>query len=225
MQGGVLVPWAIAERLKTHFDFVNLPESIDSIPPSVNVMMVVHPKALSERAIYELEQFLFRGGRVLLFVDPKSESDPSVGPLQVSDSTNSLRKLFDQWGVKIPQGRVVGDRTLALRINAGSATQPIPANYLAWLGVTGDSFSREDPVTSQLTTLNLPTAGYIQLAENSSLAMKPLIVSTTNSSPLDVDSLKGLRPDILGLLDRFNPDEQSYVMAARAKRCGVDSLC
>ena len=71
-QGGVLVPWAIARHLKTGFDTIHLPESIDDLPASVDVMMVVHPRAMSDRAIYELEQFLFRGGRALLFVDPKA---------------------------------------------------------------------------------------------------------------------------------------------------------
>ncbi len=215
MQGGVLVPWAIAKPMSANFDLVNLPEAIDALPETISVMMVVHPRAMSERALFELEQFLFRGGRAILFVDPKAETDPTSGPDKISSSVDGLHPLLAHWGIQVPDGQLVGDRSMALRINAGSAAQPVPADYLVWLGVPQEQMSQDDPVTGQLSALNIPSAGFILRDENSPITLTPLISSTENSSSIAAEEVRGSRPDILGLLDRFQPDDQTYVMAAR----------
>ena len=214
-QGGVLVPWAIARHLKDGFDTIHLPESIDDLPASIDVMMVVHPRAMSDRAIYELEQFLFRGGRALLFVDPRAESDTSVGPDAASSSVGGLGPLFETWGVEVPDRRLVGDRSMALTINAGTAARPVPAEFLAWLGASAEYLAQDDPVTARLPALNLASAGSIRQAEGSPLHLEPLIVSSRDSGSIDVGAVRGLRPDILGLLDRFRPDGETYVLGAR----------
>ncbi len=215
MQGGVLVPWAIGRHLKASFDVVNLPESIDALPSELGVMMVVHPRAMNERAVYELEQFLFRGGRAVLFIDPKAESDPSQGAGGTSTSAGGIQPLFERWGIRVPEGKLVADRSMALRINAGSAARPVPADYLLWLGVSGEHMASDDPVTSQLPPLNLASAGHIVRESGSPLTLEPLISSSRNSSLMDAGEVRGSRPDVLGLLDRFAPDDRMYVMAAR----------
>ena len=214
-QGGVLVPWAIARHLKDGFDTIHLPESIDDLPASIDVMMVVHPRAMTDRAIYALEQFLFRGGRALLFVDPRAESDTSVGPDAASSSAGGLGPLFETWGIEVPDRRLVGDRSMALTINAGTAARPVPAEFLAWLGASAEYLAQDDPVTARLPALNLASAGSIRRAEGSPLDLEPLIVSSRDSGPIDVDAVRGLRPDVLGLLDRFRPDGETHVLGAR----------
>ena len=214
-QGGVLVPWAIARHLKAGFDTIHLPESIDDLPASIDVMMVVHPRAMSDRAIYELEQFLFRGGRALLFVDPRAESDTSVGPESASSSTGGLGRLLKAWGIEVPDHQLVGDRSMALTINAGTAARPVPAEFLVWLGASTEHLAQDDPATARLPTLNLASAGFIRQVEGSPLVLEPLIASSLDSGPIDVDAVRGLRPDVLGLLDRFRPDGDTYVLGAR----------
>lgn len=215
MQGGLSIPWVITDQLRKQFQIVNLPESIDSIPQNVNVLMVVHPRNMNDRALYALEQFLFRGGRAMLFVDPKFESDLSMSPDQTSTSASGLQKLFKQWGIEVPEGRLVGDRSMALRINAGTAAQPIPADYILWLRVPSEFMSEEDPVTRQLTELNIATTGFITRNDKSTVSMETLITSSKNSSQVSADEALGFRPDILGMQERFQPDDEQYTIAAR----------
>lgn len=212
---GVLVPWGIGNRLKADFNIISIPESIDELPATVDVMMVVHPRALSRRALYEIEQFLFRGGRAILFIDPKAESDQSIRSDDISASTRGLQPLLEQWGIQVSEGQLVGDKSLALRINAGSAAQPIPADFLVWLGVSGDNMNHADPVTSELPDVNFASAGFITRADDSPMAVEPLIFSSKNSGRIAVEDVHGLIPDVLGLLEKFKPDDKTYVMAAR----------
>lgn len=215
MQGSVSIPWGIAKELRAFFDVINLPQSIDDLPKRINVMMVVHPDTLSDRVMYELEQFLFRGGRGILFLDPRSESDGAIGPNDISTSVNSLGRLLEKWGIEVPDGQLMGDRSLAWRVNAGTAQRVIPADYVVWLAVTGENMDQNDPVTSQLPVINIASAGYIKRKEDSPLTMQSFITSTENSAPVSVDDVRGISPDILGLLDKFKPDENTYVLAAR----------
>ena len=215
MQGSVSIPWEIARHLRTFFDVINLPQSIDDLPGRIDVMVVVHPDTLSDRVQYELEQFLFRGGRAMLFLDPRSESNNRIGPDDISSSADSLSRLLEKWGVEIPDGKLTGDRSMAWRVNAGTQQRVIPANYVVWLAVSGEQMNQDDPVTSRLPLVNIASAGYIDREKNSPLTLEPLITSTENSAPVDVDLVRGLNPDILGLLDKFKPDENKYVIAAR----------
>ena len=215
MQGSVSIPWEIARHLRTFFDVINLPQSIDDLPGRIDVMVVIHPDTLSDRVQYELEQFLFRGGRAMLFLDPRSESNNRIGPDDISSSADSLSRLLEKWGVDIPDGKLTGDRSMAWRVNAGTQQRVIPADYVVWLAVSGEQMNQDDPVTSRLPLVNIASAGYIDRKKNSPLTLEPLITSTENSVPVDVDLVRGLNPDILGLLDKFKPDENKYVIAAR----------
>ena len=215
LQGRPTTPWAIAHTLNTNFKVINLPQSIDDLPANIQVMMVVHPRPLSARMQYELEQFLFRGGRMVLLVDPRAESDRSVGPNDISTSTASLPLLFAQWGIEVPSDQITGDRSMASRVNAGTAQRPIPADYLAWLSVTPDFMRQGDPVTSSLPEINIASAGFILRKDDAPLRLEPLIFSSTNSAPIDVNDVRGVRPDIVGILKNFKADARSYVMAAR----------
>ena len=180
-------------------------------------MMVVHPQKMNQRAIYELEQFLFRGGRAMLFIDPKAESDLSSGPNNTSSSTDNIQFLLAQWGIEVPTGQLLADKSMALRINAGTATQPIPAEYLVWLRVPATQMNQDDPVISQLPDMNLASSGFILQGDGSPLSVEPLITSSLNSSTISVDKLRGVRPDILGILNQFKADKSTYVLAARLR--------
>lgn len=217
MQGRPLVPWSIAKKIKDNFSVINLPQSIDDLPSNIDVMMVVHPQQMNQRAIYELEQFLFRGGRAMIFIDPKAESDLSLGPNTTSSSTDNIQFLLAQWGIEVPTGQLLGDKSMALRINAGTASQPLPAEYLVWLRVSAAQMNQDDPVVSQLPDMNLASTGFIVQKKASTLSFEPLITSSLNSNTISVDKVLGLRPNILGLLDAFKPDSNSYVVAARLR--------
>ena len=59
-------PWAVYQQLSQLFDVKPLqPTNLKSVDPDVNVLVVVHPKQLSEDAQYALDQFVLRGGHLL----------------------------------------------------------------------------------------------------------------------------------------------------------------
>ncbi len=68
-------PQLIVEELRQLFDLRELNQGITEIPEDVQVLMLVHPKNLGDDTLYAIDQFVLRGGRLAIFVDPYAELD------------------------------------------------------------------------------------------------------------------------------------------------------
>src|SRR3546814_2393658 len=79
-----------------------------------------------------------------------------------------MKWLLDHWGVEMVKDRVAGDRRYARMVNAGEDKRVVPAPFLTWMSVRGESFSQSDVVTSQISLLNLQSAGILQQKEGRS---------------------------------------------------------
>jgi ABC-type uncharacterized transport system involved in gliding motility auxiliary subunit len=67
--------WVIADQLRQLFDLRILQSGVEKIDDDIKVLMLVHPKNLSDQTLYAIDQFILRGGRALIFVDPYAEID------------------------------------------------------------------------------------------------------------------------------------------------------
>ena len=67
----------------------------------VDVLVLVHPKNLSDDTLYAIDQFVMRGGRALIFVDPQAEAlagaDPTGLGIGAGASSSSCSRLSPQY--------------------------------------------------------------------------------------------------------------------------------
>ena len=68
-------PWAVYNQMKEFFEIKRVHEKTKSLPEGLNLLMLVHPKSISERLMYTIDQFVLRGGKLLIFIDPNSETE------------------------------------------------------------------------------------------------------------------------------------------------------
>ena len=93
--------------------------------------MVVHPKQLPPKTLYAIDQFVMRGGRLLLFVDPNSGADisgqdpsnPMAGAM--ANHSSDLQPLLGTWGVDYDPTKVIGDLRLGLEVRTSAASPPV----------------------------------------------------------------------------------------------------
>ena len=96
--------------------------TLKAIDKDITVLVVVHPKALSDDAQYAIDQFVMRGGHLLVFVDPNAETDDSGADpnnpqaAMIADKSSDLPKLFKAWGIEYDPHKVVLDRAHALPV-------------------------------------------------------------------------------------------------------------
>lgn len=219
---GLSDPYALYTQLLDFFEVNFLEQEFDRVPEDVDVLMLVHPQPLSEATLYAIDQFVMRGGRVMAFLDPYSEMGQTPGPNgqpqpgATLSSVDSLGPLLENWGVRfVEEGRVlVGDQQRALRVAMNNDPQARAIDYVVWMDVGAAQMSAEDPVTTDLSTVVLATAGALAPVEGAATGFTPLMRSTAQSGVVDVDEAR-FTSSARDLLLAFAPDEETYTLAAR----------
>lgn len=209
--------YMIYEQLRESFDVQFLEQDFDLVPKDVDVVMIAHPKSLTPTTQYALDQFIMRGGRAMVFLDPLSEisqapSDPSGQALEGStqSSAGSIESLMKSWGVTVPNGVVVGVRNRGMRVQFSGDV----ADYVAWISLTKAEMNKSDLVTSELTDLNLGTAGYIKQVPGATTKFEPLVETTDDTMEIPVSKLLG-SPNPDELLRDFVKSGEKFTIAAR----------
>jgi len=216
LQGRPLEPYMVIDQLRQLYEVRTLSTELAEIPSDVDVLLIAHPQHYSDQTLYAIDQFVLKGGKALVFVDPYSETQ-GAHPNRMAPGgpgASDLDKLFAAWGVEMEKDKVAGDRRDGLRVNAGSESRARPIEYVAWLGLKTDNINRDDPITADITQLNLATAGILKPREGAKTTFEPLITTSADSELIPVEKVQGL-PDVAGLLADFKSDDRKLVLAAR----------
>ena len=210
-------PWNIYRELAQFFNVKSL-RGEGRVPDDIDVLLIAHPKELTDAEQFAIDQFVLRGGKALVIVDPHFETtkrDISQGPPAPGETGSNLPKLFDAWGVEFSTDKVVGDRTVAQSVTTsmgGGRTQV--SDYLPWLALRGPNFAKDDVAAAQMSRINMASAGFFTLKPGAKTEMKPLIFTSPQSEQIDVSEVNFF-PDPGGLLSRFKSEDRSFPLAVR----------
>lgn len=210
-------PWRVIEQLKQFFEVRSMGLSPE-IEDDVDLLLVVHPVALDDEALYKIDQFVLRGGKAMIFVDPFAEegSRSNAAMRMPPDSGSNLEKLFKAWGIEYQPDKVLGDRGSAQRVQAGLDPQgrPIITDYVAWLTMDRERLNTDDVTLGQLQVINLASAGAIAKSEDADIGFEPLITSTKNAMLVDASKVR-FQPNPAAILKDFKSEDRTYTVAAR----------
>ena len=218
MMGRPPQPWLILERMDELFEVRHLsPLSLERVEEDVDVLMVVHPKRLSDTVRYAIDQFVVGGGHALVFVDPNAEADmnPTVPGLPPLPGKSELEDLLAAWGLELDTTRTVGDMQIGADVQAQMGDRVATIRYPMWINVPSPLLNREDVVTAELGNLTFGTAGALVTVPDAGLTVSPLAMTTPSGAGLVETEMVGPMADIERLVREFRPDGTSYVLAAR----------
>jgi ABC-type uncharacterized transport system involved in gliding motility auxiliary subunit len=211
-------PWPIYTQLQQLFSLRTLGLDFDHIDKDVDVLMLVHPKKLAPKTLYAIDQFVMRGGRVLLLVDPTagadiSGQDPS-NPLAAAMANHSsdLQPLLASWGVDYDPTKVVGDLSLGLEVRSNAASPP--TRHIGILGLRHENMDPKDVVTASLESINMATVGSLAPRPGAKTLFEPLLLSSTSAEPIPAQRFNAL-VDPATLRDGFKSTGVRYTIAAR----------
>jgi ABC-type uncharacterized transport system involved in gliding motility auxiliary subunit len=211
-------PWAILQQAQQLFEIRNLASDIETVADDIGLLWIVQPRNLPDSTLYAIDQFILKGGKALIFVDPLAEADPSAAPqgmpagMPPQGQGSNLAKLFDAWGLSYTTGDVVADAELALQISSGMTGRPV--RHLGLLGITATQLNDDEVITTGLDTINVGIAGRLSTGEGNSLAFEPLVRSSRNAAIIPTSRFSFL-PDPAALQRDFAPTGEEYVIAAR----------
>jgi ABC-type uncharacterized transport system involved in gliding motility auxiliary subunit len=218
IEGRPTEPMAIITQLEQVDTVKPLASDITAVSADIDVLMLVHPQRLSSQMLFAIDQFVLRGGRLLVFVDPYSElaaAHPNRPGMPGSPPGSDLPRLFKSWGIELLPGVVAADRGDAQRVNVPvPGRSPVTLDYVAWLDLRGAELNRRDVITADLHHLTMASAGIIEKLQHAGTTVEALITTSPDSMRIPVDKVMGM-PDVAGLLADFKPTGQRYVLAAR----------
>ncbi|HEX4241019.1 MAG TPA: Gldg family protein [Steroidobacteraceae bacterium] len=218
MTGQIGEQWPILTSLQNLFTVRTLNADVDHIDKDVDVLMLVHPKGWSQKTLYAIDQFVMRGGKVLLFVDPNAGGDTAgqdpSNPLAgaMADHSSDLEPLLKAWGVDYDPTKVIGDLELGLEVR--TSMQSPPVRHIGILGLTNRDMNQKDVISATLEKINLATAGSVSQHPGSKITFEPLLTSSASAAPIPAQRFNALT-DPASLRDGFKPTGVHYAFAAR----------
>jgi gliding motility-associatede transport system auxiliary component len=205
-------PWVIVTELKNDFNVERVAMDVDKIDDKIKLLMVLHPREITDKAQFAIDQFIMRGGKLIAFLDPlpmmdTREQNEMLGSMPNSGS--SLDKLLKAWGLSFDTSKVVADMNYKMQL-AGRGGQPQDAP--AVMAVTTEGLNNEDIVTSQIGNVWLPYAGAFTGTPVQGLKETVLIKSTKDSQLVD-----GFMAHLSGenVMKEFKPSGTQYALAVR----------
>ncbi len=211
MLAGQGQPYVLYEQLFEFFNVEDLAPDFTAIPGETDVLMLVHPPALSDDQLFAIDQFVLKGGRALIFLDPHSEA---INPRATLPSSSSLGPLLASWGVEMSDQLVVGDSSLAQRVQMGGFGPDSVKDYVFWMAINDGFLSSTDVVTGAINSLNFASTGAIAPIEGATTVLDPLVTSSAAAMLYASSRAVGL-PDPDGLLRDMQPTGESYVLSTR----------
>lgn len=191
-------PWYFLQQLQSDFKVERIEPAATDIPATVNVLLLIHPKNVSEATEYAIDQFVLRGGKLIAFVDPLAQRDdsgqqnPQMRIPGLGGGSN-LNLLFAKWGVPFDNTQVVADFNYRL-----NPRDPIAQGRMqpAYLALNRDALNLDEVVTRNLGTLRLPYAGSFDTSNVATgLTVTELITSSEQAKLVD------------GMSSQFNGDK------------------
>ncbi|HWV98411.1 MAG TPA: Gldg family protein [Candidatus Acidoferrum sp.] len=205
-------PWVIVNELKNDFTVKDVPMDTDKIDDEIKVLLVIHPRDISDKAQYAIDQFVMRGGKLIAFLDPlpmmdAREQNQMLG--SIPNSGSNLEKLLKAWGLSFDTSKVVADMNFKMQIGGRNGqAQEAPAV----LSVTSQGLNSDDIVTSQIDNLWLPYAGAFTGTPVAGIKETVLLKSTKESQLVD-----GFMANLSGenVMKEFKPSGTEYALAVR----------
>ena len=193
-------------ELERDFEVVRVSGSSTKIDDEVKVLLVIHPKGLSETTEFAIDQFILRGGKVIALLDSYAYFDliPTPQGMQPGGSSSNLERLTKAWGVTFETEKMLAD----LQFMTGKGNRALPT----LLTLNETAYSPTDIATAQLGEVLLAFTGAFTSSLTPGLKQVDLIKSSGYSELVskEIAMEKGEQ-----LATMIKPSGQSYPIAIR----------
>lgn len=190
--------WSLFDELSTDYKFVNISKNAQYIPLDVKALIVLNPNELPPLLVYGLDQYLIRGGKLIVFVDPFSEIAQFYKGYPPQSRSNIV-PLLQNWGINYDNKQIVGSLSEALKISSEGLAYPL------WFFVTDNTGLK----------LHFRTSGSLSIKPADDVNYEILAVSPKDSGTLATNFLR--YSSKRNALEHYENGNQSYILAVRAK--------
>jgi ABC-2 type transport system permease protein len=232
-------PWTIVEQLRRKYEVKSVATDVNEIT-DVDILLLIHPKELPEQALFAIDQFVLKGGKTIVCVDPYSMVDkPDRMAMQMGrppSQSSDLNVLLRNWGLEMPANTFAGDKALAGMAPMGANRRA--EKVIGFLNLVPSCFNNENVITAQLNEVNILFAGVLKEVDvpdekesGAEIRRTPLLMTTNRGNSWTVSSPYELMiMDPSNLMSKFidgdgvNPVHMAYLVTGRFKSSFPDGI-
>ena len=205
-------PWAFISELKRDFEVKQVAMEADKIDDDIKVLMVVHPKDIKDAALFAIDQFVMRGGKLIACLDPMCLADvQKQNPMMpMPGAPSNLEKLLKTWGITFDTTKVAADMNFAKQLMVRQGAKPETIPTLLFLSAAG--INKEDAVAAQVDEILLPFAGVFTGSPAAGLKQS-ILLKTSKKSQLVEPFMAQMTPS--KIVDDFKESDTVYALALR----------
>ena len=200
--------YILFEQLGNYFEIEYLSPTAE-IFENIDLLVVYHPAEISDITEYAIEQFILRGGKTLIFVDPYFEKD------DYTDKSSTLDNVLKTLNINYID-RVILDGAQATRLqtqqNISDNTSLQTLLKLNWPEVRTDFINQQEDISNGLSLIRLISPGGLMKLEDES---KTTYTSVLSSSELTMDLSIQEVQDPIEIINNFNPTGIIYDFAVK----------
>ena len=213
--------WGLVRHLQETYKVNQLPTELDEITDT-DILLVIHPKEFSEKTQFAIDQYILKGGRAIICVDPFAVSDqPDPAQMQMMmqqgqmpTSNSSLDALLNAWGLEMPADTFAGDLSLAVTGQPRPDERAIKIIGIMGLDRNNNSFNTETAIAGDLNKVNMMFPGVLKKTDGETGAkLTPLLFTTDRGNTWSASPLELMRPDYNALRKKFTEGSAPVVMA------------
>ncbi len=180
----------VRQQLSQDYKVQTVDLSTGQVPPEVNVLVIISPQGLDDRARFAIDQYLMRGGSVVVAAGNYSLSyDQFTGGLALAPVENGLADMLAHYGITVEQSLVMDPQNEPFPVEVdrsvgGTVVRELQAiDYPFFVDIRTDGMDKTHPIVSQLNAVTLNWASPVKLDEtkNAGRETSVLLKSTANA--------------------------------------------
>ena len=206
--GGNISDWQIFNKIKADYKLAFLDKRISLIPQNINILLVFNPQQVDVNFVYALDQFIMRGGNLVLFIDSYAETIAEKYSY-TKKNHNMLLPLLEKWGVKSDDQKIVADETLsrpAYQTTLSNQTNP------TYLNLSAENMNIPSFLGKSWSSISFRSSGNLEIGVPQNEAKYQAIFFTSEQGNLiEADVVK--YNDVETIYNALSPEHQKYNLA------------
>lgn len=198
--------WSFVKKLKQDYNVRKVRNNTHVINDDIDVLMIVNPKLLREMTVYAIDQYLVRGGKILLFMDPLSEAAQLANNNNILKAPSGLEVWLFKMGVFYPFDMVIGsiDNSRSLKTQDEKIVK-----YPFWIEAKKDDFHH--PMLNGIKNLKFNYAAPIMLMERENIKQQVLVSAGNNTGEQELDYIA--KVTIAESINSFKADNENRLLS------------
>ena len=167
-------------ELERDYKVVQVPMDGKDIDPKVKVLLVHHPRGITEHAEYSIDQFVMRGGKLIALLDPFAFFDVAPGQrgMEPTGIPSNLERLTKAWGISLNTTMMLSD----MQYMVGKGPSALPT----LLSLNDSAYDQTDVATARLGGTLFPFIGAFSGQPVAGLKQEILMHSSKYSALIEV---------------------------------------